>query len=557
VRVAALGPLELVDSSGATVPLTPRKARELLVVLALEHPRPVSVDTLVEALWDDPPPAAVKTVQAHLSRVRHALRQAGAPSPGVGGGPAGYRLASGVEVDVPVATRLVQSARRALGATGWSLALDHAAAAQVLVRGQPELPGTTWSAGLRSRVDDLRVELGTVRAMAHLIGGDATAALGVVEPLVAEFPLREHLWLLRISALASDGRIGDALRAYADVRSLLGGELGIEPGEELRRAEAALLAGRVPSLPVARRAPRDRPVTAPRPPAAPRFVEVDGAHIAHYASGSAPAHLVLLNPGTMPGDCVLGEPRLAAALDEVGQVATVTWFDRRGIGLSDRCTADALPSIEDWARDLLAVLDAQDVEQAVLLATEDTVPVAVHAAVHHRQRVAGLVLTNAHPRFTRGDDYPHGFDLHVADDSATDVMATDGPEEGFDLLSVIAPTVTDDPAFRAWWDDAGRRGASPKVARALRDRHVRLDIRELLPRVGVPVLHLVNPSAVAHDRGHDGHLAANIPTIETVELPGPDELWWLDVSGLAVDSIRRFLVATTAPEDAAGEQIDF
>jgi pimeloyl-ACP methyl ester carboxylesterase len=259
----------------------------------------------------------------------------------------------------------------------------------------------------------------------------------------------------------------------------------------------------------------------------------------------------------MPGDCVLGEPRLAAALGELAQVATITWLDRRGIGLSDRCTAEALPSIEDWARDLLAVLDAQDVEQAVLLAAEDTVPVAVHVAIHHRERVAGLVLANAHPRFTRSDDYPYGFDLDAADDSAADVTATEVPAEAFDLLTVIAPTVADDAAFRAWWDDAGRHGASPKVARALRDRHVRLDIRGLLPRVGVPVLHLVNPNAVAHDRGHDEHLAANIPTIETVELPGPDELWWLDRTGMAVESIQRFVVATTASDDAIGEGVDF
>ncbi len=71
---------------------------------------------------------------------------------------------------------------------------------------------------------------------------------------------------------------------------------------------------------------------------------------------------------------------------------------------------------------------------------------------------------------------------------------------------------------------------------------IRLDLRDLLPRIAVPVLHLVTPDAVAHHRGHDAHLAATIPAIETVELPGPDELWWLDRSGTAVEATRRFLV---------------
>ena len=42
-------------------------------MLALEHPRPVPLEAMADELWDDPPAAANKTIQAHLSRLRGAL----------------------------------------------------------------------------------------------------------------------------------------------------------------------------------------------------------------------------------------------------------------------------------------------------------------------------------------------------------------------------------------------------------------------------------------------------------------------------------------------------
>jgi len=78
------------------------------------------------------------------------------------------------------------------------------------------------------------------------------------------------------------------------------------------------------------------------------------------------------------------------------------------------------------------------------------------------------------------------------------------------------------------------------VSHALRDRHQNGDIRDLLPRVPVPVLHLVNPNAPAHDPGHDHYLETHLPNVETHALPGPDELWWLDASGSFAFHVERF-----------------
>src|SRR5689334_13230873 len=57
-----------------------RKARELLTILTVHAPAAVGLDELARLLWDDPPPSAVKTLRAHLSRIRTALRAADRPA---------------------------------------------------------------------------------------------------------------------------------------------------------------------------------------------------------------------------------------------------------------------------------------------------------------------------------------------------------------------------------------------------------------------------------------------------------------------------------------------
>ena len=58
-----------------------RKGRQLLVILALRAPEAVPLEQLIDLLWDDPPASAPKSVQAHLSRLRGALRAAGFADP--------------------------------------------------------------------------------------------------------------------------------------------------------------------------------------------------------------------------------------------------------------------------------------------------------------------------------------------------------------------------------------------------------------------------------------------------------------------------------------------
>ena len=68
-----LGPFEVSDN-GRGIEIGGPKQRALLAVLLLHANEVVSPDLLIDELWGETPPAtAVKTLQAHVSRLRKAL----------------------------------------------------------------------------------------------------------------------------------------------------------------------------------------------------------------------------------------------------------------------------------------------------------------------------------------------------------------------------------------------------------------------------------------------------------------------------------------------------
>jgi DNA-binding SARP family transcriptional activator len=236
VELGVLGPLR-VRQDGAPVAIPGAKPRAVLTMLGLHHGSVVSADTLVELLWgDDPPRTAVKALQTHISSLRRALGDGFVLTQGTG-----WAIAES-EVD---ASRYKSAARlgRDAAATGdVSQAVARFEEALALWRGIPELPDgrrgtsekTRWIEGHAALVED--------RADALLATARAAEIIGELEAAVAEAPLRERRWGQLMLALYRAGRQGDALAAYQRARTMLADELGIDPGPELRRLEAAIVA---------------------------------------------------------------------------------------------------------------------------------------------------------------------------------------------------------------------------------------------------------------------------------------------------------------------------
>ena len=71
MRFSFLGPLRVVVDDGHAVDLGGRQPRLMLAALLIADGRSVSVDTLIETLWGERPPAsAMSTLHSIVSRLR-------------------------------------------------------------------------------------------------------------------------------------------------------------------------------------------------------------------------------------------------------------------------------------------------------------------------------------------------------------------------------------------------------------------------------------------------------------------------------------------------------
>ena len=240
-----LGPLEVVDGD-ATIEIAGAKVRALLALLLLQPGQIVSTDRLVEGLWGDSPPAtAPNTLQTHVSHLRKALSRESAEDNGqvlVTRAP-GYVLAvDRAQTDVGRFEQLAEEGRRALaGSPG--RAADVLTEALSLWRG-PALVDFTFepfASSVIARLDELRMTAVSNLIEARLALGHHAEVSGELRQLVEEHPLREQLWGYLMLALYRCGRQADALRAFSELRVVLGEELGIDPNQELQRLEEAIL----------------------------------------------------------------------------------------------------------------------------------------------------------------------------------------------------------------------------------------------------------------------------------------------------------------------------
>ncbi|SPM31844.1 hypothetical protein MTAB308_5369 [Mycobacterium terramassiliense] len=236
VELGVLGPLQ-VRQDGLPVAIPGAKPRAILTMLGLHDGSVVSADSLVELLWgDDPPRTAVKALQTHISLLRRTLGDGFVLTQG-----AGWALAE-TEVD---ATRYKAAARLGRDATAGGddsravVCFDEALA---LWRGIPELPDGRRGTPEKTRWIEAHAALVEDRADALLATGRAAEIVGELEAAVADAPLRERRWGQLMLALYRAGRQGEALGAYQRARALLADELGVDPGPNLRRLEALIVA---------------------------------------------------------------------------------------------------------------------------------------------------------------------------------------------------------------------------------------------------------------------------------------------------------------------------
>jgi DNA-binding SARP family transcriptional activator len=243
MRFRILGPLE-VWSEGQWTAVSASKWRSLLACLLLRPGHLWSTESLILELWGDNPPAkANNIVSIYVHKLRRLIGDAGGRVL-VSRAP-GYllRIDAG-DLDMQEFESLVAEGRSALAVGDPDRAADLLAKALVLWRGplladvQPTMLITTEA----ERAAELQLAAAELRFEADLACGRSAQVIPELRKLATENPIRERLWLLLMRALDESGRHAEALDAYAQARQAIADELGVDPGVELQRLYARLLA---------------------------------------------------------------------------------------------------------------------------------------------------------------------------------------------------------------------------------------------------------------------------------------------------------------------------
>jgi predicted ATPase/DNA-binding SARP family transcriptional activator len=355
---------------GAVVTVVSGRQRLLLARLALAEGRFVQVAQLIDDLWEDrPPDSATNALQVYVSALRKLLGPKSVRTRG-----RSYALNGAAVVDVVLFRQEITAGLSAASSA------DDAAASGWLDRGLSRWTGfpcqdldeVGFVSAARAGLTDLYLSGMEARAAARIGQGAAREMVPELRDLAEQHPFREGIHTQFILALAASGRQVEALAAYEHVRTELAEEFGVDPGEALQAAQAAVLRNELPippsGLPAAQPAPR---ASHNLPVALTSFVGRE-QEMAEIIGSFASARLLTL---TGPGGC--GKTRLAI---NVGEALQERYRD--GIWLIE------LGAHTDPDGVLQAVALALGVKEAPAVALIDTL------MEHVRDRDLLLVLDN-------------------------------------------------------------------------------------------------------------------------------------------------------------------
>ena len=268
-----------------------------------------------------------------------------------------------------------------------------------------------------------------------------------------------------------------------------------------------------------------------------KYVRSGDADVAYAVFGGGSRDLLICSGLGAHVDLIWQISKSAEFLRKLGTFRRVTFMDRRGSGASDPVPLMAVPTWEEMAEDITAVLDATGSEVTDLLALNEVGPIAILVAAMHPERVGSLVLVNTTARYAAAEDYPIGVASDVIEAICQVMEAKWGSEE---FAAISDPGQANDPEFVKTLARMHRAASTPRTASAqFKYLLESLDVRPFLPLVQAPTLVLqATESAFTHlDQAR--YLVDHLPSAALVEMPGGDMT--MPFAPNAISEITEFL----------------
>jgi len=262
--------------------------------------------------------------------------------------------------------------------------------------------------------------------------------------------------------------------------------------------------------------------------------------VAYRASREGPRDIVVVPNWFSTCELFPELPSIQGWVEAMTSLGRLIFFDQPGTGASDPVTPSALPTLEQWADSITAVLDDLGSSEAVLLAIDGGVgPAALFGATHPSRTTALVVLEGyAEPIAERREEARAAF------------VATWGTGE---FQHVLSPDMPWNEEIRAAWARLERLAASPGTVTLMQPLVAGMDVRALLPTVRVPtlVLHHTDDPFIPPEWGK--HIADRISGAKYVELPGRNVFHFVEPWRQSFQEIAQFLTGQQA--DVADDRV--
>ncbi|MFC4634686.1 alpha/beta fold hydrolase [Dokdonia ponticola] len=268
-----------------------------------------------------------------------------------------------------------------------------------------------------------------------------------------------------------------------------------------------------------------------------QYTKSGNINIAYQVFGSGSIDLVYI-PGWVSNiDWMWACPELVNFFQELGKVARVILFDKRGTGLSDRVVE--ISTLEERMEDIKAVMDATGSEKAVLFGHSEGGSVSALFSATYPNRVLALTAFGIFAKRRYSENYPWA-PTDVERQKVYD-MIEHSWGSGQMNLETLAPSKANDPQFMGWLASYFRSGASPQAAMQLTKMNTQVNIIDILEYIKVPTLLMQRTHDIDVKIEEGRFIAKHIKGAKFVEFDGDDHLFWAGNTQEVLDEIKDFI----------------